>query len=122
MNPNSPDDPKSCFLFVYGLLKPEYEPPATTSFWTIDTIKGVLWDLHTGQDAAVTDLGNPHHTVLGRTLIISREELPKLDKIEAPEYVRRQVRTHKGYMAYVYEYQNDVPKDAKIVSDWIRGK
>lgn len=107
------------FLFVYGELKPQYEPPKTMSMHMKDSIKGKLYDLG-GKDAAAINVGkDTAHRVHGYTIAIDQSELPEIDKEEAPQYKRVRTTTDNGVDVYVYEYQNTIPMSSKLLSgEW----
>ena len=104
------------YLFVYGKLKPEYEPPVTMTDSFPDQVYGDLYTL--GNDAALVDLDKSKKLANGYTLCLDNSEMKQLDKEESPEYRRALTKTKLGYPAFIYEYVDPLPKHAKAVKIW----
>lgn len=96
-------------LFVYGKLKPEYEPPKSTSGYMKDSVRGDLYQ--NSEDAYAVNLDNTNGIINGYTMIIDEADLVKLDKEEAPEYHRTPIETNRGHHAYIYRYIYKLPKN-----------
>lgn len=108
-------------LFVYGQLKPEYSPPKSMMLKIPDSVSGDLYQRGTGAsaDAAAINLGKSKRKIKGYLLAIKEEELNKLDKLEAPEYKKRQVRLNSGVKAWVYEYLKEPSEDMQLIKSGI---
>lgn len=104
-------------LFVYGLLKPEYDQPKSATEVQHDAIKGRLYDIK--KDAAMVDVGDPKAPWShGVSMLVDADEVKKIDKVELPEYRKKKVETWAGHDAYCYEYHGDLPKGATEVKTW----
>lgn len=104
-------------LFVYGLLKPQYDQPKSATDVQHDAVKGKLYDIK--KDAAMTDVGDPKAPwSRGFSMLVDAAEVKKIDKMELPEYRKKKVETWAGHAAYCYEYDRDLPKGATEVKVW----
>lgn len=104
-------------LFVYGLLKPEYDQPKSATEVQHDAVKGRLYDIK--KDAALVDADDPKAPwARGFSMLVDHDEVKKIDRMELPEYRKKRVETWAGHQAYVYEYKRELPKDAVEVKTW----
>jgi len=104
-------------LFAYAGLKSAYDPPKTMISHQIDYVRGWCYP-HPTEDAILVAPGAKDAPwVEGELQIISSSELPRIDKEEyGAKYDRTMVRTRSGKLAYVYEWQGKVPKNAQPIT------
>jgi len=108
-----------CFLFVYGMLKPNISPPRSTSDHWSDAIQGELYDI--GDYPAAINTHKNSNIIEGFLVEIDQDELLILDDyedVDSGEFRRILVDTKLGHAAWVYEYCLALPKDAKLISNW----
>ena len=112
------EDEKLYRLFVYGQLKPEYDPPAGYVDIKRDWMQGDLYDL--GGDAAAVRIGlDDTQGFVGSLIAVPKAELLRLDKYEMSDYRRIRAYTSSGVACFIYEYDKPVPKTAHRVQSWI---
>jgi gamma-glutamylcyclotransferase (GGCT)/AIG2-like uncharacterized protein YtfP len=110
------------FLFVYGTLAPDGGAWALLEPWTVggaepDAVPGTLYDTGRGYPAATFD---PGATGLVRGVVValdaSRSEaaLAALDRYEAHEYARIEVRTVSGVLAVTYAWTAPLDRCAAV--------
>lgn len=108
-----------CLLFVYGSLKPGYQPPRSISQSWEDEIAGDMFDI--GEFPAAVRIGQAANKISGYTIEIDRDELAALDEYEDVEtgvYRRIMVETSKGHFAWVYEYLLPIPPGSVQLTIW----
>ena len=84
-------------VFLYGELRDTTQPAAV--------VRGEL--RRRGKDAAARFSPKGHYLVHGNLHDYTDKQLKKLDKYEAPEYVRLQVTTEAGEKVWAYEDVED---------------
>lgn len=93
-------------LFAYGSLRPGEKPPRSMANPEPDEIHGKeIQQEHSTKAAEGIDIGSSPDMIKGWSMIVDNNELPELDKREAPDYKRVMVKTSKGYHAFAYQYQ-----------------
>ena len=105
---------KMVTIFVYGKLKPQYNPPTSMKNPRQDLVQGHLYNL--GRDAALILGGDKW--IEGWVMDVSAKEFKELCGYEAPEYKPMIVRTQSGESAYAFVYQLELPPNAVTVEDW----
>jgi gamma-glutamylcyclotransferase (GGCT)/AIG2-like uncharacterized protein YtfP len=97
-------------LFVYGTLTPVGGAWHLLARWTVgraeaDAVRGTLYDTGRGYPAATFDPAAPgfvHGVVVELDPARAEEALAALDRYEADEYARLEVRTESGERAVTY--------------------
>lgn len=110
---------QKCLLFVYGLLKPGFQPPRSLSQQWEDEISGLMYDL--GEFPAAVGVEADAGSIIGYTIEIDTDELPALDEFEDLDsgyYRRIMIETKQGYFAWVYEYLKPIPVGLLPITDW----
>lgn len=106
------------YLFVYGRLMHDLNPPQTIYDWQRDAVRGTMF-LRDSYDPAIVHAGqNDQLWCSGELQTIDSKELAALDECEAPEYRREQVWTKSGKRAWIYVYNGAVPANARRIAFW----
>lgn len=107
-------------LFAYGRLQSPYDPPKTAVRFTKAFVHGLMWN-H-GNDPALSHVGDPRYPLVeGQRIEIEMDELPTIDKEEAPEFMRHKTNVIVGHMllpAWVYLWKGKVPDGAHLLKKW----
>lgn len=106
------------YLFAYGQLQHDIDPPKTMKSWKVDYAIGMMYDL--GKDVAMI-FTRPKTNIycVGELLTIDEKELKDLDNDERhADYERYQIVTASGAMAWAYEYEKPIPKSAPRIWRW----
>ncbi len=110
---------QKCLLFVYGLLKPGYQPPRSLSQQWEDEIEGTMYNLGDFPAAVLTE--GSGNVVQGFTIEIDSDELAEVDEfedIESKIYRRVMVETKQGFFAWTYEYLLPIPEGLTPIVKW----
>lgn len=108
-----------CWLFAYGLLQSQFQPPKTMSQCKADRVRGVLYDL--GPYPAAVAVGTADSWIDGELVEMELDELAELDKFEGTAegiYERKMITTESGASAWVYEYLQPIPPSCEPLKRW----
>ncbi len=109
-------------LFAYGTLGPADEEAVERDGWTVDAVRGRLYDL--GPYPILLDLDDPGaEWVEGHVRDLeSVERLRRLDSYEGETFVRRSTFTRSGVPVWVYVYVLPRPDEARGPMERWEGK
>lgn len=108
-------------IFVYGMLKPEYDLPRTATNVHHDSVRGHMYDIK--KDAALVDVGDPKAPwCRGYVMEVDDDELKKIEKFELPEYHKKITETWSGQHVECFEYHGKLPVGAKPITSWVRAE
>lgn len=108
-------------LFVYGQLKPEYDPPKGYVDIKRDWMQGDLYDI--GDDACAVKIGmDDAQGFIGHLIAVPKVELLRLDKYEMKDFRRIRAVTSSALACFVYEYDKPIPKTAHRIQTFIWDK
>lgn len=107
-------------LFVYGRLQTGYDPPDSVSAWTVDAVRGYMFDRD--DDPALINPGFANEPwCWGQLLTIDEKELASIDESE-DGYLRQRITTFHGYRAWIYAYTGAPPPNAEWLTRWSGSK
>ena len=109
-------------LFVYGTLTPDGDAWRILEPWVVgdpcpDAVRGTLYDTGRGYPCATFDAAAPgfvHGVVVVLDPARAHEALAALDRYEAAEYARVEVRTETGTAAATYVWTAPLDRCAAV--------
>lgn len=117
MDPETPWEPdEPAHLFAYGTLKPRSGDEAASAGWTVDALRGRLYDL--GPYPALVDLDDPSAPwIEGFVRPVGRSELIEVldvyEGIDEGPFARRAATSRAGRRVWVYVHSRALPASAR---------